>query len=69
LEAYQDRPVSGRQYHQEDVGKGAAEVGPVDVVAFLLGHVNLLAARAIDFDSRCADFLTHTDGEGVLALA
>lgn len=38
-------------------------------MAFLLGHVDLLAARAIDFDSGSADFLAHTDGQSVLALA
>ena len=77
LEAVHLRHVSGfdclrdqvRVDHQQDVGEGAAEVRAVDVVALLFRHVDFLASRAVDLDSRCADFFAHADRQGVLALA
>jgi hypothetical protein len=38
-------------YHEEDVGEGAAEVGAIDIVALLLGHIDLLASGTVNFDS------------------
>ena len=55
--------------HQQDMREGAAEVGPVDVVALLLRHVHFLAPWAEDFDAGGADFLAHADGQRVLPFA
>jgi hypothetical protein len=55
--------------HEEDICEGAPEVCTVDVVAFLLGHVDLLATRAEDFDSGGTDLFAHTDGQRMLTLA
>lgn len=58
-----------RVYHQQNIGKRASEVCAVDIVALLLGHVDLLAPRAEDLHPRCSNFLAHTNRQGVLPLA
>lgn len=51
------------------MGEGAAEVGPVDIVALLLGDVDFLAAGTVDLDARSPYLLAHADGEGGVAIA
>lgn len=45
------------------------EVGPINVKLLLTWQVDVNAARAVNFDSRRAQFLGHTNGENLLALA
>ena len=55
-----DIPTFCLTYHQQNVGKRTPKVRSINVVAFLLGHINLLASRAVDFDSRSSNFFAHT---------
>jgi hypothetical protein len=54
---------------QEDVREGAAEVGSVDVGAFLFGDIHVLALRAKHLHPGVSEVLGHTDGQHILAAA
>lgn len=58
-----------RIHDKQNVGEGAAEVGPIDIVTLLLGYVDFLATRTVDFDSGGPDLFAHADREGVLTFA
>ncbi len=47
--------------HHEYIGEGAAEVGAVDVVALLLRHIDLLAARTEYLHPGSSDLLAHSN--------
>lgn len=51
------------------MGERTAEVGSIDVVAFLLGDVDLLTARAVYFHPRGAYLFAHANGKSRLSVA
>ena len=38
-------------YNQQNIRKRTAEIGSINVMTFLLRHIDLLASRTINFDS------------------
>ena len=55
-------------YLQENMGETGTEVGSIDVQLLLPGSVDVLAARAVDFDAAGGQFFADTDGKHILAL-
>jgi hypothetical protein len=57
-----------RELLQENMRETGSEVRSVNVELLLSRDIDVLAARAVDFDSRGGEFLRHSNGQHIVAF-